>query len=62
MENCNRWDFVNENEDCNTFIKKYPGLTLGDLQQWNTRIGDQCQFLWAEVYVSLLLEDIESPN
>ncbi|KAG9199588.1 hypothetical protein G6514_008350 [Epicoccum nigrum] len=51
VENCNRWDFVNENEDCNTFIKKYPGLTLGDLQKWNTGIGDKCQFLWAEVYV-----------
>ncbi|KAJ8117941.1 hypothetical protein OPT61_g989 [Boeremia exigua] len=51
VENCNRWDFVNEGEDCNTFINKYPGLKLSDLTKWNTGIGDQCQTLWGGVYV-----------
>lgn len=52
VANCNRWDLVKDGDNCSVYIAKYPGLTLKDLTTWNTGIGDQCQTLWLDTYVS----------
>lgn len=41
------------------FINKYSGLTLKDLTTSNTQIGDQCQLLWIDNYVSTGIIKIE---
>lgn len=51
--NCNRWDLVQDGDSCDVFTKKYPGLTLGDLVEWNPAIGSQCTNLWVDTYVSI---------
>ncbi|KAL4860890.1 hypothetical protein BDV12DRAFT_204586 [Aspergillus spectabilis] len=48
---CNWWDLVQSGDSCNTYIQKYPGLTLADLVEWNSEIGAQCQFLWIDYYI-----------
>ncbi|KAL4869532.1 hypothetical protein BDV12DRAFT_196162 [Aspergillus spectabilis] len=51
---CNRWDLVQTGDSCNTYIQKYPGLTLADLTEWNSEIGAQCQFLWIDYYLEAM--------
>lgn len=53
--NCNRWDFVNLGDTCNTFVAKYPGLTLAVLTSWNGAVGSTCSGIWAETYVKEIL-------
>ncbi|KAJ5965826.1 hypothetical protein N7481_012540 [Penicillium waksmanii] len=48
---CNRWDMVKDGDTCNTFTQKYAGLTRQNLVDWNTEIGDRCQYLWADYYI-----------
>ncbi|PGH27223.1 hypothetical protein AJ80_01180 [Polytolypa hystricis UAMH7299] len=51
IETCNRWDNVESGDSCQTFIDKYPGVTLQKLVEWNSGIGDQCQLLWLDYYI-----------
>src|SRR5690606_34690131 len=50
---CNRWDFVDYGSTCDLFLARYPGLTLAQLQSWNTAIELPTQpcFLWANSYL-----------
>ncbi|RPA84295.1 hypothetical protein BJ508DRAFT_412703 [Ascobolus immersus RN42] len=36
---CNRFDSIDPGATCEFFTKKYPGLTLALLQEWNTKIS-----------------------
>lgn len=49
--NCNRWDIVKSGNTCDTFIKKYTGITLANLVSWNPAIGSTCTNLWLDYYI-----------
>ena len=45
---------VKDGDTCDTFTNKYPGVTLQNLVDWNSEIGDRCQYLWVDYYVRWL--------
>lgn len=51
IETCNRWDMVKDGDTCDTYTNKYSGLTRQNLVDWNTEIGDRCQYLWVDYYI-----------
>lgn len=50
VDNCEKFAFVNPGDSCSAIASRN-GITPQQLAQWNTGVGDQCQSMWANVYV-----------
>lgn len=54
-DTCDRWDEIDLGASCQTFMSRYPGLTVPNLQSWNPVIivGTNPCFLQMTFYVPL---------
>ncbi|KAJ1337363.1 peptidoglycan DL-endopeptidase LytF [Microdochium nivale] len=50
INDCDKWDYVKKGETCSAILSRN-GLTVAQLYALNSGVGNNCQGLWAEVYV-----------
>lgn len=50
VDNCNKFYYVNSGESCDDVLEKN-GISLAELNKFNSGVGSDCTGLWAEVYV-----------
>lgn len=50
VENCDGFHFVERDQSCDAIAKKF-GITRAQFVKYNPEVGDDCRFMWADVYV-----------
>lgn len=61
VDNCNKFYKVQKDENCDTVAGKN-GISRKALQLWNTKLGDDCSGIWANVYVCVGVIDGQDPG